>query len=182
MSASVYRFRTKADQIKTGQAAELRQMVKANPGLPEEAVVRIVAAIDSQTTAENGWPFAMMNPTNNAKVVSWLAANSSQPMVAMQLWATLFLHLQWDTGEVMQRRDELAEAVNVSADEVSRVMTELESIGAISRKRTKVPGMRGPGMVRYFMSPRIGTHLAGKARDNAQDAAPALRLVEAPSR
>jgi predicted transcriptional regulator len=96
----------------------------------------------------------------------------------MQLWATLFLHLQWDTGEVMQRRDELAEAVNVSADEVSRVMTELESIGAISRKRTKVPGMRGPGMVRYFMSPRIGTHLAGKARDNAQDAAPTLRLVE----
>ena len=37
--------------------------------------------------------------------------------------------------------------------------------------------MRGPGMVRYFMNPNVATHLAGKARDEAQAAAPKLRVV-----
>jgi hypothetical protein len=33
-------------------------------------------------------------------------------------------------------------------------------------------------MVRCFMSPRTGTHLTGKAREDAQNDAPLLRLVE----
>jgi hypothetical protein len=56
-------------------------------------------------------------------------------------------------------------------------MGELESIGAISRRREKVPGMRGPGAVRYFMNPNIATHLNGKARDKAQAKAGLLELT-----
>ena len=119
----------------------------------------------------------MMSPADNAKVVSWLAKNSEKPIVAVQLWAILFLHLDRDTGEVVQSRDELADAVDTSPRDVSRIMTELETIGAISRRREKVAGMRGPGVARYFMSPRIGTHIGGKAREIAQREAPVLRLV-----
>jgi hypothetical protein len=57
-------------------------------------------------------------------------------------------------------------------------MTDLEFFRAISRKRTKIAGMRGPGVVSYFMSPHVGTHLPEGARDRAQDDAPLLRLVE----
>jgi hypothetical protein len=57
-------------------------------------------------------------------------------------------------------------------------MSELEKIGAISRRRERIPEMRGPGPVRYFMSPRIATHETGAARDKAQAAAPQLELVD----
>ena len=89
----------------------------------------------------------------------------------------LFDNMRRDSGEIMLTRDELAELVGESADHVGGIMGELESIGAISRRREKVPGMRGQGVVRYFMSANIATHLAGVARDKAQAAAPELRVV-----
>lgn len=179
MAARVVRLRTREDQIRSDQAERLRQLVMAFPGLPERAAGEIIATIDRQTAAETGWSFVMLSPAQNRAVVKWLGENSKRPVVAVQLWSELFLHLRRDTGEIMQTRDELAEAVGISAEHVSAIMSELESIGAISRKRTKIPGMRGPGMVRYFMSPLVGTHLIGKARDKAQeDAPPLLKLVE----
>jgi hypothetical protein len=178
MAAKVIRLRTRADQLREDQAAQLRQRLLDFPDLPQRAVSEIAAAIDQQTASTNGWTFVMMSPADNAKVVDWLAQNSKRPQIAMRLWAKLFLHLRRDTGEVLQTRDELAEAVGATADHVSTIMGELESIGAISRQRVRIPGMRGPGMVSYFMSPRVGTHLTGMARDIAQDEAPLLRLVE----
>ena len=52
------------------------------------------------------------------------------------------------TGEIMLTRDELAEKVGETTDNVSGIMRELEKFGAISRRRAKVAGLRGPGMVR----------------------------------
>ena len=72
----------------------------------------------------------------------------------------------------MLTRDQLAEMVGDTADNVSAIMGELEGIGAISRRRERVAGMRGPGRVRYFMNPVVGTHLAGGERDAAQADAP----------
>jgi hypothetical protein len=177
MAAKLHRFRSKADKLNADQRVRLRQLLLSDPDLPVEPVRQLVAAVDRQTAAKNGWTFVMMSPADNAKVVSWLAHNSTLPMVAVQLWATLFLHLDRDTGEIMQARDELADAVGTTPRDVSRIMTELETAGAISRQRVKVAGMRGPGVVRYFMSPRIGTHLAGKAREVAQREAPPLLQV-----
>ncbi|RYI27120.1 MAG: hypothetical protein EON48_06280 [Acetobacteraceae bacterium] len=177
MAAKLHRFRSKADKLNEDQRVRLRQLLLSDPDLPREPVRQLVAVVDRQTAARKGWTFVMMSPADNAKVVSWLAKNSEKPMVAVQLWAILFLHLDHDTGEVVQSRDELAGAVDTSPRDVSRIMTELETIGAISRKREKVAGMRGPGVARYFMSPRIGTHIGGKAREIAQREAPVLRLV-----
>ena len=100
-----------------------------------------------------------------------------RPQKAVKLWAILFEHLRLDTGEVLLTRDEMAEAISEAPTNVSRIMGELEAVGVITRRREAVLGMRGPGRVRFFMNPNVGTHLAGAARDQAQAAAPALRLV-----
>lgn len=179
MALRVEKLRTKADRLRAEQAEPLRQMVLAYPGLPERAAGEIVATIDRNTAAENGWTFVMMSPADNAKVVDWLVANSARPLVAVRLWARCFDHLRRDTGEIMQTRDELAEAIKAPAEEVSRIMTELESFGAITKERIRVPGMKGPGMVRYRMNAWIATHIRDSAaRDRAQAEAPQLRLVE----
>jgi CRP-like cAMP-binding protein len=178
MAASVVKLRTKADLLQAEQADRLRQLVIAFPELPPRAVGEIVAAIDRQTASANQWAFVMLSPDQNRAVVKWLTAHSQRPMVAVQVWAELFSHLRRDTGEVMLTRDELADAIGVHPNHISEIMGELEGIGAISRKRTKVAGMRGRGTVAYFMSARVGTHLSGAARDKAQADAPQLRLVE----
>lgn len=179
MAASLVKLQTKADQMQEEQAEHLLQMVMNYPGLPTAAVSKIVTTIKRQTAAKNGWTFVMLSPDQNRAVVKWLTSNSKRPMVAVQLWAELFAHLDRDSGEIQQTRDELANAVNTQPEHVSSIMTELEGIGAISRRRVKIAGLRGPGMVRYFMSPRVATHLAGKARQEAQaEAGPLLRVME----
>lgn len=130
-----------------------------------EAVNRLVAAIDGRDAADRGWTFVMIGPEQNASVVRWLRANSDRPLVALTLWSELFTALRSDTGEILLTREELAERVETSIANVSRVMTQLEEAGAISKRR------EGRG-VRYFMNPRVGTHLAGARRAQAQAAAP----------
>ena len=83
-----------------------------------------------------------------------------------------------DSGEIMLTRDQLADTLGERVENISRIMSELCDFGAISRKRVKVRGLRGEGVVRYFMNPRVGTHLSGNARDEAQAEAPLLRLIE----
>src|SRR5688500_4398884 len=168
MAAGLRRLRTKPERLREEQAAALRQLVLTFPGLPERAAGAIVAAIDRETAAKNGWTFVMLSPEQNEAVIGWLLDHSSRPQKAVRLWAALFRYLRRDTGEIMLTRDELAEQIGDRPDKVSAIMGELEGIGAISRRREKVPGMRGPGAVRYFMNPNIATHLNGKARDKAQ--------------
>ena len=89
----------------------------------------------------------------------------------MRLWALCFRHLDMDTGEIMRSRDQLAKSLGERVEHISRIMGELSRFGAISRRHDK-------GRVSYFMNPRVGTHLAGKAREDAQAEAPLLRLIE----
>jgi hypothetical protein len=180
MAARLHRLRTKPERLREEQAAALRQLVLAFPGLPEPAVGSIVAAIDRETVAENGWTFVMLSPAQNRAVINWLLENSSRPQKAVSLWSLLFEHLRRDTGEIALTREQMAEQIGERADNVSLIMTELESIGAISRRREKVAGMRGPGVVRYFMNPNVATHLGGKARDHAQAKTPPLKPVPKP--
>lgn len=177
MAGKLVRLRTKADRLRSEQAAQVRQAVLDLPGLPAQAVSAIISTIDQQTAAENGWTFVMLSPAANDFVVSWMLEHSNRPQMAMRLWSKLFLHLDRETGEILQSRHELAEAIHAKADHVSEIMGELEGIQAISKRRVKVAGLRGPGIVRYFMNPNVGTHQTGQARDKAQRNTPQLRLV-----
>jgi hypothetical protein len=182
MPAALHRLRSKPERLREEQAAALRQLVLAFPGLPEPAVGSIVAAIDRETVATSGWTFVMLSPAQNRAVVNWLLENSSRPQKAVSLWSLLFEHLRRDTGEITLSREEMAEQIGERADNVSLIMTELQGIGAISRRRERVAGMRGPGMVRYFMNPNVATHLVGKVRDQAQAKALPLELDPKPRR
>ena len=172
MAATLHRFRSKRSRLEADQGQELRQLLLdlgETKNLPADAVTKIIAAVDGQTASEGGWTFVMMGPKENRAVVAWLRQNSKRPMAAMETWAELFTALRFDTGEIALTRAEIAERVGIHPRHVSRIMTELEGIGAVSRVRE---GRR----VRYFMNPNIGTHLTGKERDQAQSEARQLSL------
>jgi hypothetical protein len=179
MAAALHRLRTKRQRLRKEQAQALRGMVLDFEGLPDHAAKAIIATIDRETAAENGWTFVMLSPAQNRAVVSWLLDHAERRREALTLWALLFEHLDRHTGMILLTRDELAEQVGTHPDHVTRIMAELESIGAVSRRRERVAGMRGPGAVRYFMNPNVGTHLTGTVRDKAQAEAAPLKLEPA---
>jgi hypothetical protein len=179
MAATLHRLRTKRQRLRKEQAQALRSMILDFEGLPDHAARAIIGTIDRETAAENGWTFVMLPPSQNRAVVNWLLEHAERPREALALWALLFEHLDRHTGMILLTRDELAEQVGTRPEHVSRIMSDLEGIGAISRQRERVGGLRGPGMVRYFMNPNVGTHLVGLVRDEAQ--AKALPLTPAPS-
>jgi predicted transcriptional regulator len=119
----------------------------------------------------------MVSPTQNREVVSWLRHNSHAPLVALDVWAELLTAMVWETGEVALTRDEIAANTGTRPNTISQIMGELESIGAISREREKIAGMRGPGRVKYIVNPTVCTHLTGPARVRAQAAALKLQVV-----
>lgn len=174
MSASLHRFRSRRAKLRAEQAGELRQMVMDfgdQLGLPESVVGRVVAAVDRETFSEGRWPFMLLGIRENAAVVDWLTRNSARPGQAVRLWAHLLTAVRYDTGEIVLTRAEMAELVGCPLVSVSRVLTELVELGAISRKRE--------GRVyRYFLNPWCGTRLGGKARDEAQAEAAQLRLMD----
>jgi CRP-like cAMP-binding protein len=176
MAAAIIELQTKPERLREDQAAALRQaLLPFEPHMPD-AVRSLISHIDRSTSARNRWTFVMLSPAQNGAVVDYLATKSSRPVVAMRLWALCFQHLNQDTGEVMLSRDQLASLIGDQPTHVSRIMSELVAFGAISRRREKVAGMSGPGVVKYFMNPRVATHLAGREREVAQAAAPQLRL------
>lgn len=180
MAASIRRLRTRPARLRQDESAALRQallpFVDGDGFKVQRVEVRVLAGellavVDRETASLNRWSFVMLSPSQNRLVVRHLLRNSRRPLVAVDLWALLFEHLRMDTGEVALRREQMAAALGVEARFVSEVMTELERFGAISRLR------EGRG-VRYFMNPNVGTHLAGKARDDAQAAARSIGLVD----
>jgi len=181
MAAKVRRLLTAPERLRDVQLAQLRQALLPFEGEMPDVVRPVLAYIGRRTAAKAGWTFIMISAEQHDAVTEWLEANSRRPLKAVRLWSVLFTAVDRDTGEVMLTRDQLAERLRIDADDVTRLMGELESIGAIIRRREKVPGMRGPGRARYFMNPVVGTHLAGAERDKAQADAPPgplLRLME----
>ena len=172
MSATIHRFRSQKQKLTNEQGKTARQYVLdlKDKGLSDEQITPIIACIDGQTASQNGWSFVMLSPYQNNAVVTWLRQHSKRRTEAMALWSECFTAMRNDTGEICLTRAELADRVGISNQNTSRIMTELENIGAITRKRD---GRR----VRYFMNPNVGTHLTGRARDKAQAHAPQLTLI-----
>jgi DNA-binding transcriptional ArsR family regulator len=162
----VTRLRTRRDA--RGQAAleEALDLLGGVAGAED-----VVAFVERKLAAGRGWTFIMVEPRLYADVVEHLTKHSRRPQKAVVLFTRLFSYLPPDGNEVLCSREELARMVGVTPKHVSEIMGELEAVGAVYRRR------EGRG-VRYFVNPRLGTHLAGAARDRAQGEAPPLRLVE----
>lgn len=175
MAATLSHFTSKPEKIRQDQADRLRDVLQEiEAELPIDMMRDLFGFIERRTASRSRWTFVMLSPSQNNTVVQYLASTSCRPLVALKLWALCFEHLRTDTGEILLTRDQIAETLDQSPQNISRIMTELETCGAIIRRREKVNGMRGPGLVRYFMNPRVATNLSGAERDNAQDGAPPI--------
>jgi len=169
--AKIYNLKTKPTKLKEDQAALLRQaLLPFEDQIPKEAFNAVIGQIDKQTATNNKWTFIMLSPQQNNLVVQYLADNSKRPMVALKLWALCFEYIRIDTGEILLTRPEIAKKLNIFVNDVSSIMTELEKIGAIIRKKD---GRN----VRYFMNPKVATHLGGLEREKAQNIAPNLKIL-----
>ena len=174
MAAKITRLRTRKNRLTDIQAEAAKQALLDLDGeksLPYEELGKILVEIDKRTSTRRNWTFVMISPDQNAEVVTYLNAHSKRPRQAVELWAQLFRALRTDTGEIVLRRDELAKIVDIPPKRVSEIMSELEGINAISRRRD------GRG-VRYFMNPNVGTHLAGREREEAQAKASQISIFD----
>lgn len=170
MAAPIRRLVTRSESLQQDQAAELRQMVLSLEPSAPAAVSTLLAVIDRHTAATKGWTFVMLSPSQNRAVVRWLRQNSRRSGVAIELWAVLFEKMRMDTGEIIASRADLAAEVGCHPNHISAVLSEMVECGAISRRQD---GRE----VHWYMNPMVGTCLTGKAREDAQAAAPRLRLV-----
>lgn len=179
MAAEVRRLWSRPDRIRGDQNEALRTALLPfidgdgfEVPAPEvrATALKMMAVADARTAAKHGEEFLMLYPFQNELVVNHLAARSKRKLVALRLWALVLSHLRRDTGEVSLSRGEMAEMLGVPPRHVSQVVGELDDFGALSRVRD------GRG-VRYFVNPRVGTHLPNKLRGEAQRVAPKLGLV-----
>jgi hypothetical protein len=141
-----------------------------------EVVTEFIYDLERAIPSDKTWMFVMLSPAQNSAVVQWLLSCSERPMQAVALWAKCLEHLDRRSGELMVSRMQLAESLGFPGTSVSAIMNEMKLCGVISTRRVKVRGMRGPGVVRYFLNPNVATHLPRKARDIAQENAPQLTL------
>jgi hypothetical protein len=139
-------------------------------GLDPETLEKIDAAAKAHAQSTENWIFVMLSPAQNAEVIRWI---NKRPHKAVELWATVLEHLRIDTGEIMATRQELAERVGETPQNLSRIITELSSINAIRREKE---GRK----VKYYLNPAIATHLPNAAsRAKARkEAGPLLKLME----
>jgi CRP-like cAMP-binding protein len=170
MKGHIARFRSRADMLRLDQAAELRQLVLKLEDQAPTAVRQLLSVVDRHTAASKGWTFVMMSPMQNRDVCRWIFQHAKRPHVSIRLWTEFFCHLRMDTGEIVMTRKEMAEAAGTTPDHVSSALSELVGVGALIRHRE---GRE----VRWFMNPNVGTCLTGKAREDAQGAAPKLSVV-----
>jgi hypothetical protein len=160
----VTRLRTRRDASDRATLEAVRGMLEGVAG-----AAGLVAYVERELAATRGWRFVMVDPVAYADVIAHLRRHSRRPLVAMELFTRLFSYLPPDGNEVQADRNELARVAGCTPNNVTDVMRELEAVGAVYKRR------EGRG-VRFYVSPHLGTHLAGAARDRAQAEAPPLKL------
>lgn len=156
--ADVKRFIPKAERIAASKADEARQMILALclPQLATEDILLTLARHESGGRLAD-WKFNMLNPSQCLAI--WDAIrelpSDERPQQVRHLFDLILTHLETNTGAVTLTREELAAKIKTAPANVSRMMTTLEEMGVIYRRRHKVLGMRGPGVARYYVNPHV---------------------------
>lgn len=71
----------------------------------------------------------------------------------------------------MLTRQEIAKEIGLYVNSVTNIMTELENIGAIIKRK------EGRGVI-YYMNPNIANHYPQEIRDKKQKETPKLKLLD----
>jgi len=173
MAAKIKRFQPKDKLVKQEQLEQLQSALELFPDLNEKRVSALLWEAKKQANLQepNTWTFIMIKPEQNRFVVDYLEKKSNRPLKALRLWALLFEYVHKDTGQIMLTRQEMAEQLEIKHNSITNIMSELESINAIIKKK------EGRG-VTYYMNPTIGTHLSQEDREKAQVKAPPLTVID----
>jgi hypothetical protein len=160
----------------TAMTPALRQMI-------DNACTRVQMDAEPQDTWPGGYTMINVQQTS----IVWDAIRelpaSKRPAEVRHLFDIALANLRWDTGEVMLRRDQIAERMKCAPREVSKAMTLLCDWGVMRRETVRVEGMRGRGIVTYFLNPHVAwrgslTGRADQAQQIPQPAGPLLRIME----
>lgn len=172
MSAQIKRFQPKDKKEAQKRLEQLQVFLENYPEINQKKLSALLWDMKKKNNLQerNEDTFIMITPEQNGLVVDWLALHSKRRIEALRLWAWLFENVHYETGQIMLTRQELAEKVQISLNNVSRIMTELESIKAIIKEK------EGRG-VTYYMNPHVGTHLNQEERKKARAKAPQLELI-----
>jgi DNA-binding transcriptional regulator YhcF (GntR family) len=193
--AQVVRLRTKQARSEQDMAAGLAEQLRL---IPEELLQQLPGgirhAISKAThglhrharpdTEEGLWPggFTMLSRAQTKAIWDAIRAlhPDERPNQVRHAFDLVILNLRQDTGEVMLTRDQLADEIGCDPNHVSNVMSTLMRMGVIRRERHRVEGMRGPGMVVYFVNPHVAWNgsLDTRKAEAAETALPMLRLME----
>jgi len=173
MSAHIKRLQPKNQQTKQQDLFELQSVLERFPELQEKDISALVWKIKRKNKLNdpNTWTFIMISPEQNLAVVNWLTSKSKRPLNAVKLWALLFDNVHKETGQIMLSRLEMADKINVHPNNISAIMSELESINAILKKKD------GRGVV-YYMNPNVANHYPQEIREKAQKNSPQLKLID----
>lgn len=136
----------------------------------------------AEPDCERSWgPFVMMSVADVDRIQReiWALPARDRRVTVLRAFHLVLCNLRVDTGEVMLTREELAERLDCSADRVSEAMSTLFRLGVILKQYRKVPGVRGPGMVVYFVNPDVawnGSLAKREAVAGPRAAGPARKL------
>jgi len=173
MAAYIKHLQSKDKQIKQQDLFELQEILERFPELKEKDISSLVWKIkrENKLNDPNTWTFIMISPEQNKLVVDWLDDNSTQPRKSVRLWALLFENIHRETGQIMLSRQELADKMTLRPNNISRIMSELESINAIIKKKD------GRGVI-YYMNPNVANHYPQEIREKSQKEAPKLKVID----
>lgn len=103
-----------------------------------------------------------------------------RPQEVRHAFDLCLLHLRQDTGEIMLTRDEFAERMKIDPKHVSSAMGVLARMGVVIKERRKVAGMRGPGIVAWFINPHVAWNgaLNIRAQEAERQEPPLLKLMQ----
>ena len=173
MSAHIKQLKTKPQQDAIERINQLELFLSQYPEIKDEKKASILWELKKKVNLQekNTWTFIMISPTQNDLVVEWLLNNSKRPTSAFRLWTKLFKYINIQTGQIMLSRQEIAKEINIKLCNVSSIMSELESIGAILKHKN------GRGVI-YYMNPHVGTHLPQEIREKAQKISLKLKTID----
>jgi len=189
MAQNVIRFQAKQTRAKRqlAEAIDAQLALFTDEEVPpheREAVRNLLHRIAHPNSEENIWPGGYCMISRQQTEAVWDAIRKlspeQRPNQVRHAFDLVLLYLRQDTGEVMLTRHEMAKKMEASPDNVSRVMSTLEEMDVVTRKRRVVKGVRGPGQVVYFINPYVAWNgrLDVRQRAAAKTAPPSLKLVQ----
>lgn len=140
------------------------------------------AAVERRTVSRRSEDFMLLYFERNARVVERLMGPGTKcrvPQAAARLLALCFLLMREEDGEVIAPREHLLFRLGVSERTLQLALKALLDVGALTRRRDPEPGRQGRGFSRYFVNPRLATHLVEPYRSAAQASAPEVGNVVA---